>query len=197
MAIVLWYRSPNVGGFEPMVTDVKQWVHLARLESDYSAMQKLKGPLITWQIVGQCDPPRVNPSKYLVTYQMAAPTLNGTRGEHILEIDCSSADYPSFAPIVLFHTPVIKHPHVYSDGSRRVCLGGFPLSESLAALCIRLARFWQYDASLINHKSLASREFYDWYVANRSQLPLDRSPLPSLDEVSGGLRPKQRRSGNG
>ena len=149
------------------MTDNRDFVHLKRLEADYKSMQQLHGPLITWA----SDPPSSSsnkyPSKYSVTYHMMAPTIEGDRQQHIIEIDCSSVDYPlRYLPQVKFRTPIIKHPHIYSDGSRRICLGGFPLSEDLGKMCIRLARFFQYDPLLIDTRSIASREFYDWYLKN-------------------------------
>ncbi len=168
------------------MTDDREFVHARRLEADYRAMQRLPGPLITWQPDWTNIPGRTYPNRYLVTFHLLAPTVEGDRREHVIEIDCSSYDYPiRYLPQVKFRTAVIKHPHVYSDNSRRICLGGFPLSEDLAKLCVRLARFFQYDPLLINPKSLASREFYEWYIQNRGRLPLDHSPLPNLDGTAG------------
>ena len=88
------------------------------------------------------------------------------------------------APDASFLSTPIKHPHVFENGN--ICLGGFPLEESLAELCIRLARFWQYDPTLINPNSIASRQFYSWYDSNRRRLPLDHSPLPQLQDMTSG-----------
>jgi len=166
-----------------------EYVHAARLESDYNSMLRITGQLITWKGVPPGNPTqRIYPSRYVVTFHMLAPTINGNASLHAIEIDCSSLEYPRYMPSARFTTPVVKHPHFYDDG--RVCLGGFPLEESLAELCIRLARFLQYDPTLINIKSIASMNFYSWYQANRSHLPLDHSPLPILEEVSGGFRMK-------
>lgn len=182
----------------------REYVHYARIESDYNSMQKLRGSMIAWEALLPCNPQQgVYPSRYRVTYNVHAPTVSGNRRQHVLDIDCSSLDYPLRSqPNVRFTTPVIKHPHIFTD--QRVCLGGFPLEESLAELCIRLARFFQYDPRLINPTSIATPEFYNWYQKNRSQLPLDRSPLPTLagfvvkkrpDDGTdfGAIRIKQRR----
>jgi ubiquitin-protein ligase len=171
------------------------YVHLKRLENDYRSMQRLHGSVITWEPLDAATPPRSYPSKYRVMFHLLAPTVEGNRPQHVVEIDCSRQDYPRFPPVVTFQTPIVKHPHVFSDGSHRVCLGGFPLEESLAELCVRLARFLQFDANLINPKSLASVEFYAWYQQNRAHLPLDRSPLPDLDGMGTGFRVKSRRPG--
>jgi hypothetical protein len=158
------------------------YLHFQRLERDYNSMKLLNGPLITWEVKSPMNPPESYPVKYLITYHMLAPTVEGDRSNHIIEINTSSPSYPvAVVPTMIFRTPIIKHPHVYSDGSKRVCSGGMPLSETLAFLCVRLARFFQYDPTLINIRSIASMEFYNWYIKNRKNLPLDRSPLPNLE----------------
>ena len=163
------------------------FVHNERLESDYASMKRLTGSVITWQGVPAGNPSqRIYPSIYHVTYNMLAPTTQGDRRQHTIKVDCSALDYPMRAPSAAFLSAPIKHPHVFESGN--ICLGGFPLEESLAELCIRLARFWQYDPTLINSNSIASRSFYSWYNSNRQRLPLDRSPLPQLqDQVPGGF----------
>jgi hypothetical protein len=169
----------------------EQYVHAARLESDYRSMLQLVGSIITWQSSPPGNPAqRIYPSRYRVTYNILAPTISGDFYQHVIEIDCSSQDYPRRIPFAKFLTSVVKHPHFYEDG--RICLGGFPLEESLAELCVRLARFLQYDPTLINANSLASRVFYDWYEKNLNRLPLDHSPLPQLENASSGLRVKRR-----
>lgn len=172
------------------------FVHNERLESDYRSMVQLTGSIITWQGVPPGNPSqRIYPSIYHVTYKMLAPTTQGDLRQHTVKIDCSAVDYPNRAPIASFLTAPIKHPHVYDNGN--ICLGGFPLEESLAELCIRLARFWQYDPTLINHRSIASHPFYSWYQSNLSRLPLDRSPLPQLSDVTfpSGMVIKPRQNG--
>lgn len=166
-----------------------EFVHAARLASDYSSMQHITGQVITWKGVPPGNPAqRIYPSRYTVTFNMLAPTINGNAYQHTIEIDCSSLEYPRSMPFASFITPVVKHPHFFDDG--RICLGGFPLEESLAELCIRLARFLQYDPTLINPNSIASSDFYRWYQKNHNHLPLDRSPLPVLEEADGGFRVK-------
>lgn len=175
------------------MTDNRDFVHRKRLEIDYKSMQQLRGSLISWVSDQPSNSSTQFPSKYVVTYHMIAPTIEGDLRKHILDIDCSSVDYPlRYLPQVKFRTPVIKHPHIYSDGSRRICLGGFPLSEDLGKMCIRLARFFQYDLSLIDPRSIASREFYDWYLQNRNRLPLDHSQIPIMTDDSDGFRVIQK-----
>jgi hypothetical protein len=169
----------------------EQYVHAARLESDYRSMLQLVGSIITWQGTPPGNPTqRIYPSMYRVTYNILAPTIRGDSYQHVIEIDCSSQDYPRRIPFAKFLTPVVKHPHFFDYGG--ICLGGFPLEESLAELCIRLARFLQYDPTLINTNSLASSAFYDWYEKNLNRLPLDHSPLPQLDNTTSGFRVKRR-----
>jgi hypothetical protein len=159
-----------------------QYLRYLTIKKDYESMMNLRGPLITWKPIGTINPlSQIFPLKYLVVYKIKAPTISGIRTSHEVEIDCSSANYPFYSPIIKFHTPELKHPHVFSDGSKRVCIGNKPLSETLACLCLRLARYFQFDSSIINPRSIASKEFYCWYLKNQNQLPLDHSALPSLD----------------
>ena len=165
--------------------DHNQFVHTARLENDYKSMLQITGNVITWQGIPAANPAqRIYPSKYLVTYNILAPTVRGDSRQHTIEIDCSSPHYPGQLPLARFTTPVVRHPHFYDDG--KICLGGVPLEEPLAALCIRLAGFLQYDPKLVNENSAASYDSLVWYRANRYRFPLDRSPLPRIDDGVGG-----------
>ncbi len=173
------------------------FVHAKRLERDYLLMMQLQGPVITWQSATVANPAqRSYPSVYNVTYHILAPTSHGDRNSHTIEINCSSLDYPGRQPDARFLTPVLKHPHSFNNG--KICLGGFPIEESLAALCIRLGRFFTYDPNIINPNSIASNEFNDWYRTNRTRLPLQRVVLPQLDEENasgrGGFTVKSRSS---
>jgi hypothetical protein len=173
----------------------RRFVHYSRLERDYQSMMNLRGDKVSWTPL---TPPEVEkgkyPEVYRVTLNIRAPTTKGDSDHHVLRIDCSSLNYPFSPPLVSFETPAIKHPHVYSDNSRRVCLGGFPLEELLGELCIRLIRFFQYDPALINHRSIASKEFYEWYELNKANLPLDNSPLPVVvTPTPKGMRIKAQR----
>lgn len=178
------------------------FIHLARLESDYKAMQKLRGERISWVATGEYNLSQgIYPSQYSITYQVLAPTVKGNRRKHELSVNTSAADYPDNAqPFVRFTTPVLKHPHMFSDG--RVCLGGFPLEDSLADMCIRIFRFFIFDMGVINPKSIATRSFWDWFQVNKQQLPLERVSLPTLsdglvvkhrDRVRSGFTVKGRR----
>ena len=171
------------------------YVHASRLESDYYSMQRLNGSVIVWQGVPPANPAqRTYPTVYRVTYTILAPTISGDRNQHTIEINCSSLDYPRNKPFARFITPVVKHPHFFDGGE--ICLGGFPLEESLAALCVRLGKFLQYDPTLINKDSIASQTFNSWYLQNRARLPLQRVHLPDVDDddvVGGGLIVKKRR----
>lgn len=158
------------------------FVHLARLESDYKAMERLRGDRISWEATGEYNLSRgIYPSQYAIAYQVLAPTVNGNRRKHELSVNTSAADYPVNAqPFVRFTTPALKHPHIFSDG--RVCLGGFPLEDSLADMCIRLFRFFLFDAGVINPRSIATRSFWDWFQNNKQKLPLEHAPLPTLSD---------------
>ncbi len=161
--------------------------HMARLESDYNSMQQIHGEVIKWEGLPPANPAqKIYPNKYRVTYHILTPTVRGDLREHIVEIDCSSLHYPGQPPIVRFLTPLVKHPHVFEDG--KVCLGGFPLEESLAELCVRLARFLQYDPATINLNSAVTYDAKNWYLQNRHRFPIDHSPLPRLGEDSGFKR---------
>jgi ubiquitin-protein ligase len=172
-------------------------VRFNRLKKDYQSMQKLVGTLITWKPLGKYDAANsVYPEKYEVTFNIKAPTISGDLNQHKLEIDCSAGSYPNTLPIVKFTTPVVRHPHIYTNGSSLVCLDSVPLSELLGNLCIRLAGFLQYNSTLINPNSLASRDSYEWYLANKSRLPLDHSPLPVLDsDTKAGFTVRDKRPG--
>ncbi len=166
-----------------------QIAHMSRLESDYNSMQQITGDVIKWEGTPPKHPDqRIYPSKYRITYNILAPTVKGDSRQHIIEIDCSSIYYPGQLPVARFLTPLAKHPHVYSDG--KICLGGFPLEESLAELCVRLARFLQYDPEIINLDSPVSYDAKNWYLQNKHRFPIDRSPLPRLGEDSGGFKKK-------
>lgn len=176
------------------------FVHLARLESDYKAMQRLHGKCIDWKASGEFDlERRIYPSRYAVTYRILAPTALGDRRTHELLIDTSAIDYPVNAqPGVRFTTAALKHPHIYSDG--RVCLGGFPLEENLAELCVRLFRFFLFDKGVINSNSIATRSYWEWYQANQKRLPMEHAPLPTITDFrvvdkrgSAGITVKGRR----
>jgi ubiquitin-protein ligase len=161
----------------------RDYVHLQRLKMDYEGMLRLKGS-IEWKPLTVAKPENsIYPTKYNITYtDLLAPIYpDGTQQQHTLEIDCSSADYPlNSVPVVTFITPIIKHPHVWEN--KKVCLGGFPLEESLPELCIRLARFFQYDPALINPNSIATPAFYQYYLKNHLGLPLSHQPLPYVEE---------------
>jgi len=163
--------------------------HMARLESDYNSMQQIKGEVIKWEGMPPANPTqKTYPNKYRITYNILAPTVRGDLPQHIVEIDCSSLHYPGHPPGVRFTTPRVKHPHIFEDSN--VCLGGFPLEESLAELCVRLARFLQYDPDTINLNSAVNADLKNWYLHNRHRFPIDHSPLPRLGEESGGFKKK-------
>ncbi|GHO93832.1 hypothetical protein KSF_038800 [Reticulibacter mediterranei] len=169
-----------------------QYVHQARLASDYNSMKQITGNVISWRGTPEADPAnRVFPERYTITYNILAPTIRGDSRHHVIEIDCSSPNYPRQAPAARITTPVVRHPHFYDDGN--ICLGGFPLEESVAELCVRLARFLQYDPDVINMRSAASSASMEWYRSNRNRLPMDRSELPRLGEVP-GFKLKKRQS---
>ncbi len=155
----------------------KEFVHNRRLRSDYEAMKRLKGDMVAWKVVSQGKMP---PDKYQVTFTIRAMTTAGEARSHVVEIDCSSLEYPKARPALKFITNAVKHPHVFNGGV--ICIGGFPLGESLAELCIRMCRMLQYDPEVIDAHSIATAEYYTWYLQNRSQLPMDTSPLPTLGE---------------
>jgi len=161
---------------------MNEFVRAARLESDYKSMLHLTGPVIFWRPVSTEVAPvsGLYPDKYIVAFNIRAPTVNGDANSHMLEIDCSSPSYPRSAPVVRCQTPVVLHPHFYNHG--QVCLGGFPLEEYLAELCIRLARFLQFDPMMINPDSIASHEHNAWYERNRWSYQFDHQPLPTLPE---------------
>ncbi len=159
--------------------DKKLYVHAMRLKSDYESMRELNGSVISWKPISQFDMAKnIYPDKYEVTFNILAPTTSGDSRQHILTIDCSSPSYPNSDPAVRFITPPVMHPHIYED--QRVCIGHFGLGESLAAFCVRLARFIQFDPLMINNGSIASSRFNSWYRANIGRFPMDRSPLPSI-----------------
>jgi hypothetical protein len=164
----------------------KEFVHLQRLSSDYESMKQLTGAMVSWRILSIDHNP---PDRYQVTFNILAETVNGVRNEHVMEIDCSSLEYPRRPPALRLTSYTVKHPHVFRDG--RICIGGFPIGESLAELCIRMCRFLQYDPTFINPGSIATSEFDYWYQENRSRLPMDRSPLPTIGV---NLQVKQIRS---
>lgn len=167
-------------------------IHQKRLENDYKSMQRITSNVITWSGFPAANPELgIYPSTYRVTYHLRAYTTQGLANEHIIAIDISSLDYPRQIPKVEFVSPVLKHPHLFDDG--RVCLGGFPLEESLAELCIRLARFIQYDPNVINLGHQASLAFRTWYLANLHFLPIDFTPLPEINDFSPGFQPKEIR----
>ena len=175
-----------------MSVDSSLFVRQSRLAADYRAMQRLSGPMITWEALQPYDiAHNIYPSKYRITFNIVAPTTSGNANRHVLLVDCSGVKYPFAPPDVRFETSPLRHPHIFND--KRVCLGGFPVEETLAELCLRLVRFFQYDPNMINIKSIASQEFYDWYIQHRASLPLDRQALPSLDEQRPLFRPKDRR----
>jgi hypothetical protein len=140
---------------------------------DYFSMKFLLNPMITWSVASPYKPSKFYPTKYLVTYHILAPTTEGNRLEHVLEVDYSSQIVGlSIAPSIRFCTPELKHPNVYSDRSKRLLLDDELIDKSLGNLCNNLIRYFQYDPSLINPRGIASREFYDWYKANYHHLPL-------------------------
>ena len=157
----------------------KLFVHAMRLKSDFESMRELDGSVISWKPLTPCDPAKnTYPSVYEVTFNILAPTTSGKRRQHTVKIDCSSPSYPSVDPTAMFTTAPVKHPHVYEDG--RICIGRFSLGEPLAAFCVRLARFIQFDPLVINDYSIASRSFNNWYRENISLFPMDSSLLPSI-----------------
>lgn len=178
---------------------MNDYVHTARLESDYKSMLHLTGPVITWLPASAgVDPVRgFYPDKYIVTFNILAPTSQGDAEQHVLEIDCSSPAYPRNSPFVKCKTPVVLHPHFYDYGD--VCLGGFPVEEPLAGLCIRLARFLQFDPTMINLNSIASSAHNSWYQSNKHRFPMDHKALPTLpDNVADtvpGFKAGKRRGG--
>ena len=184
----------QIGGANPVAhVDEVTYLHFRSLAIDYQSIQQLAGPVITWEPLTEADPPFRHPDKYRVTFNLRAPTVRGESSRHVVEIDTSSLSYPGKEPYAKLQTDVVPHPHIYSDG--RICLRGHPQEETLAALCVRIARYLQYDPALIDKDSVASKEFWQWYVQNRHRLPLDRTPLPALDRPRGGLRVNNRRGG--
>jgi len=178
-----------------MSNDASLYVRQSRLASDYRSMEKLSGTVITWEALPPFNLAQgVYPAQYRVTYNIRAPTQGGETSGHVLLIDCRGAKYPFAPPDVSFQTSELRHPHVFSDGSHRVCLGGFPVEESLAELCIRIGRFFLYDPNMLDMGSIASQEFLAWYNKNRSRLPLEQALLPSLDIARSGLRVTGRRN---
>jgi hypothetical protein len=158
-------------------------------------MQRLNGSVISWQGRPEASPAQgIYPSLYIVTYNILAPTISGDRSQHTIEINCSAMDYPRNKPRVRFLTPVVKHPHFFDYGE--ICLGGFPLEESLAALCVRLGKFLQYDPTLINYSSIASNTFKNWYLQHQARLPLQYVQFPDVDDDDGnGMTIRGKRSG--
>jgi ubiquitin-protein ligase len=168
----------------------RELIHKRRLRGDYESMKRLSGPMLSWVPASDKNPP----DKYRVTINVLAETIQGEACQHVIEIDCSSLDYPRQEPELRFLSNVVKHPHVFSSG--RICIGKYSYSESLAQLCIRLCRFLQYDPELINPRSIATTSFNQWYEQNKWRFPLDTSPLPTLADSNpspGGMEILERR----
>ncbi len=146
-----------------------------RLEHDYQAMQALQSDLIAWEAADRRTPPEI----YVVDFNLRG--LIGPesfREAHTVVIKLLP-EYPDRAPLAKFTSrPILFHPHVFVNGV--VCVGGYSPDEGLAAFCLRIAKYIQFQPYLINIKSPANTMALDWYRSNTIKLPVDNTPLPDL-----------------
>jgi len=148
-----------------------------RLQHDFIAMQAMNCDVLRWEAGDNRKPPEV----YVVEYR-----LRGMIGPesfcdvHTVVIKLL-AEYPNKPPVAKFISrPVLFHPHVFENGS--VCVGGYSPEEGLAAFCLRIARYIQFQPCIINIKSPANLQALAWFHEHCDQLPVDNTPLPELPD---------------
>lgn len=148
-----------------------------RLQNDYLAMEQIRSETIQWEPGDVRQPPE----KYFVQYNlrgMSSPDFYCDK--HLVEIKLL-AEYPMRPPVARFVShPQLFHPHVFDTGL--ICIGGYSPDESLAALCLRIARYIQYQPHLIDTRSPANLSALEWFKRNREYLPVDATPLPELPD---------------
>ena len=153
-------------------------------------MQNCAVNAFSWVATGEYNLSRESASQYSITYPGPAQPSREIDETRLTGIyNASAADCPVNAqPFVRFTTPVLKHPHMFSDG--RVCLGGFPLEDSLAErMCIRIFRSSYLIWESSTQKALLLAALGLVYQVNKQQLPLERVSLPTLSD---GLVVKHR-----
>ncbi len=145
-----------------------------RLEHDFLAMQALQSEVIKWEADR-----RVPPEIYAVDYYLRGMTGPNAFSETHTVVIKLLPEYPDRPPLAKFTSrPLLFHPHVFGNGV--VCVGGYSPDEGLAVFCLRLAKYIQFQPYLINTKSPANKEALNWFKENRSQLPVDNTPLPDF-----------------
>jgi len=145
-----------------------------RLEHDFLAMQALQSEVIKWEADR-----RVPPEIYAVDYNLRGMTGPNTFSETHTVVIKLLPEYPDRPPLAKFTSrPLLFHPHVFGNGV--VCVGGYSPDEGLAVFCLRLAKYIQFQPYLINTQSPANKEALNWFKENRSQLPVDNTPLPDF-----------------
>ena len=148
-----------------------------RLHHDYLAMKAIQSDIIRWEAADFRNPHE----RYVVDYRLRGMTGPTTISDSHTVVIKLLAEYPDKPPIAKFTSrPILFHPHVYENGS--ICVGGYSPDEGLAAFCLRIAKYIQFQPYLINLKSPANLEALHWFQQNRDKLPLDRTPLPDLPD---------------
>jgi ubiquitin-protein ligase len=169
-----------------------QEVRNIRLTSDYREMCNIRGPLISWQVIGG-TPPQVD--KYRLTINVRSIIAPGPtyRDQHIVDVTLP-AGYPTAPPqVMMFSDPVVFHPNWWSH--KHWCYGSWDFSEGLGHHIIRMIRTLQYDPIITNEDSAANRAANAWYLQHREEglFPCDRQALPDPSKSKFEVQPVIRK----
>ena len=148
-----------------------------RLCHDFLAMQAIQSDIIQWEVGDRRKPPE----RYAVDFKIKGMTgPDSFSHEHTVVIKLF-AEYPMKPPVAKFTSrPILFHPHVFGNGL--ICVGGYSVDEGLAAFCLRIAKYIQFQPNIINVHSPANRDATQWFQQNHSRLPVDATRLPDLVE---------------
>lgn len=168
-----------------------------RLRAEYNGMKKFRSQTVTWETVGNNNPPDV----YHFTYNLKSITgfKNGQPQYHqSFKVAISfPPEYPRKSPIVrLISKPWPFHPNIWeSDG--RFCLEGTQhwipgIGVSLDAICQMIGEIIAFQEVNLNSLANGDSELRDWVVKNLQieniatvTNPIDPTPvrLPDIEDA--------------
>ena len=173
-----------------------QEIRIKRLKKDWEEMRSISCPVIGWTAAG--DPP----TRYVVSYRIESIVdpqgddgKPAYRGEHKVLIEIPSG-YPlsGESPVARMdesYKPVF-HPNFWPGGLICIWGGGttnWNPTDTIALLCIRIARMLQFDEVLTQESHRANAQAADWYAAKKHSglFPTDTQvlPIPSLFDDEG------------
>lgn len=159
-----------------MADSSTQTPHLRRLCADYEAMRDLvdASPFLRMIVLGE------PPERYRVFFNCKGVMRDPDSGRlkptqrHMADVYLH-ADYPHFAPDVVWRTPIF-HPNMrFANGAGTVCVSGWTPRQSLGDFVHHVARMIQY-------KEYDTTLALDWGAARWAKehpelLPVDQRPV--------------------